>query len=494
MTDTAEAAFVGYAPQLKIDGPTPQPGHTDWKGEQTKYEEMWKHPEYRQVAPGESIASVFLEQARPKQGAEVIDFGTGTGRGALVLAAIGGLKVRMLDFAENCLDDDVRQIVAAQPHAMCFAKQDLTHPIPWSAEYGFCTDVMEHIPPEQVDAVLTNVLKASQHVFFQISCVDDVCGALIGQPLHLSVHDYSWWLKKLRDDFNCTISYSKDGGSYCLFYVTAWWTGKQMVDIGVLNTEQQVVLDNVRKNAQRKDIQQIKPAAVNDVDVLILGGGPSLKSSAAEIRELREAGARIVTLNGAYNWALEQGFQVGAQIVVDARAHNLRFVQPIQDNCKYFLASQVNPSLYDACPPDRTYQWHTTAEMIREILDEHVPEWFGIPGGSTVLLRAIPLLRMIGFKRFHLFGCDSCCMENEHHAYAQAENDGQLIIDTIVGGRTFKCVPFHISQAQEFMDLIRVFGDEVDIEIHGDGLLAWIMQHAANLDQMREQLSPASLA
>jgi hypothetical protein len=31
-------------------------------------------------------------------------------------------------------------------------------------------------------------------VFFQISTVEDSFGAVIGQPLHLSVHPHQWWL------------------------------------------------------------------------------------------------------------------------------------------------------------------------------------------------------------------------------------------------------------------------------------------------------------
>jgi hypothetical protein len=483
---TAEGGFEGFPPAVSISGPIPQPGNDSCMKESDKYKAMWEHEQYRAVAPGEGIAPLFLAQARPKPGSDVIDFGTGTGRGALMIAMLGGCNVRMLDFADNCLDGWVREALTTQAHAISFARQDLTHPIPWTAEYGYCTDVMEHIPPQEVDVVLFNILKSAQKVFFQISCEDDVCGALIGQPLHLSVHPYKWWLDKLQNEFDCQVFWSQDVGTHCMFYVSAWWTGDKMVDIGVLNTEQQTVLDNVKANVQR-GIQQIIPHEPSEVELLILGGGPSLKDSADEIRELVAGGAKIVTLNGAYNWALEQGFQVGAQIVVDARPHNLRFVQPLQDKCKYFLASQVDPALYDACPPDRTYQWHTTAEFIKEILDEHLPNgWFGVFGGSTVLLRAIPLLRMLGFRSMHLFGCDSCCMDDQHHSYAQPENDGQMVIDTIIGGRKFKCVPFHISQAQEFIDLIRVFGDEVELNVHGDGLLAWILQHGCDLDIERE--------
>lgn len=156
--------------------------------EAEKYERMWLYPEYRAVAPGEVCAETFLLVAEPK--GRVIDFGCGTGRGALKIKE-AGCDVLLVDFAPNCLD----------PEALIlpFRKHDLTKPLDEKAEYGYCTDVMEHIPPEQVDDVLKTIFASCDKAFFQISLVDDVCGALIGRPLHLSVHPYDWWLEKLKN-------------------------------------------------------------------------------------------------------------------------------------------------------------------------------------------------------------------------------------------------------------------------------------------------------
>lgn len=460
---------VGYAPTVTIAPANPEQG---------KYATLWSRDEYRQVAPGEGVAPIFVQTARPKPGAEVIDFGAGTGRGALMIALLSGARVHMLDFADNCLDEEVRQALTTQAHALTFTQHDLTAPAPKSARYGFCTDVMEHIPTDQVELVLKNILAAAQHVFFQISCVDDVMGALIGAPLHLTVQPYAWWLKKLQA-MDCVVHWSQDCGSHCMFYVTAWQSGDELVKVGVLNTEEETCRRNVVTNIQA-GWQQVQPHETNDVEVMIVGGGPSLGNHFDKIRELRAAGVKLVTLNGAYNWALEHGLKPSAQIVVDARAFNARFTHPVVDDCKYLIASQCDPAVLEGLPVDRTLLWHTTAETYRAELDAHYDAWWVVPGGSTVLLRAIPLLRMLGFVRFHLFGCDSCCADQAHHAYSQPENDGAAF-PVIVGDRAFVCQPWMASQAQEFMDLIRFMGDEIELEIYGDGLLAHILRTGAEL-------------
>lgn len=442
-----------------------------------KYRKMWDLPEYRTIAPGEGAATRFLQTARPKAGSTVIDFGAGTGRGALMLAIMGNVRVEMLDFAANCLDEDVRNALTTQAHMLAFHEHDLTMRSQITAEYGYCTDVMEHIPPEQVDLVLQNILVAARHVYFQIACTDDSCGVMIGEKLHLSVHPHAWWLKKFQD-LDCTVHYSLDEEHTASFYVSAWVDGETLKDAGILNVLEQAVIDNVKINIEGP-WQNVVPHETNDMEVMILGGGPSLGQFAEQIKVMRAAGVKLVTLNGTYNWALEQGLSPSATVVVDAREFNHRFTHPVTDGCKYLISSQVHPKVLEGLPQERTYLWHQPTEYLREILNAKYPVWYQIPGGSTVMLRAIPLLRLLGFKKFHLFGFDSCLFESAHHAYSQPENDKDPAIDCFVEGRKFLCHPWMVSQAQEFMALVKFMGNEIDLEVYGDGLIAHIIKSGA---------------
>jgi hypothetical protein len=189
------------------------------------------------------------------------------------------------------------------------------------------------------------------------------------------------------------------------------------------------------------------------------------------------------------------------QIVCDAREFNKRFTHPVSPGCKYLIASQCHPSVLEGLPPEDTYLWHTSAETVKDILDEAYNKvYFPVVGGSTVMLRAIPMLRMLGFKRFHIFGFDSCVVdEKNHHAVPQPENDDCPVVSTIVAGRAFKCHIAHIAQATEFMDLIRLFGSVIELEVYGDGLISHILKVSADMadeemgpveQELRQALSP----
>jgi 2-polyprenyl-3-methyl-5-hydroxy-6-metoxy-1,4-benzoquinol methylase len=488
---TAHSSLGGSPPEVRQGQGNP---------EALKYGKLWELSEYRKVAPGEELAALFLQHARPRPGAEVLDFGCGTGRGALMLAVLGRCKVTMIDFVRNCLDPEIREALTTQAHALTFLKADLEQPLPVAAEYGYCTDVMEHIPPDKVDRVLDNLLKAARHVFFSIATTEDKCGALIGEPLHLTVQPYSWWLRKLNER-DAVIHWSVEEPGACRFYVTAWRSGQDVVKTGVLNVEEETIRANVAHNIAQ-GWQQVHPQPTNNVECMILGGGPSMPAFEEEIKTKRAQGVKLITLNGAYNWALDHGLTPSAQIIVDARPFNARFTKPVVPGFKrgdqgavegplYFIASQCDPSVFEGLPKDRTYLFHTMTALTEDLLiAQYGQVWHSIPGGSTALLRAIPLLRLLGFTRFHLYGCDSCLKEGEHHAYAQAENDHQVVIPVTTNhdGRIFYCHGWMISQAQELLDLIRVLGDEIELAIHGDGLLAHLLETGAAL-QMATDVS-----
>lgn len=200
---------LGCLVTLRGDGLLPWTSHMSGPmGEQEKYKAMWARPEYRHVSPGAECVEGFLEVVKPH--GRVIDFGCGTGRAGVAMKE-AGLDVLLLDFADNCRDEEAKPLP--------FAIADLRAPIPHQADFGFCTDVMEHIEPKHVDAVIRNVMGSAPTCFFQISLIPDAMGKLIGSDLHLSVHPMAWW----RETFvrlGYRIAWESDRGIAACFVVT----------------------------------------------------------------------------------------------------------------------------------------------------------------------------------------------------------------------------------------------------------------------------------
>jgi len=158
--------------------------------EKAKYRKVWEHEQYRRSSPGEALVDNAIESLGIKPGDSVIDFGCGTGRAAKKFMDYG-VNVTGVDIADNCLDGNVNInfVLACLWSPEC----DLR------ADYGFCADVMEHIPESRVDRSLQTIHESTDAVFFQIATRHDVMGRLIGEPLHMTVKDEDWWYTKLNE-------------------------------------------------------------------------------------------------------------------------------------------------------------------------------------------------------------------------------------------------------------------------------------------------------
>lgn len=469
--------------------------------EKDKYTKLWKKfPQYRKVSPGENIAEYYLHKVNPPKGSKIIDFGCGTGRGGLKLYQ-AGMDVVLTDFVPKCLDKKVRKAINKSngSNSIRFVEHDLNSRSKELAIYGYCCDVLEHIPEAQIDIVIQNLTEATQNCFFMIHTQEDKCGELIGDTLHVNQQEYKYWAAKFAEN-DVTILWSEKLGHSVIFYVTAWSANEKYPWSEEINTTPKVVRENILANSKLR-FKSIQPHEVDDTkEVMLLGGGPSLNDFKDEIIEQREAGMPMITTNGSYNWAIRNGIAPSAQLVIDSREFNKKFLRPLEDDtvdlskCVYFIASSCHPALFEGMPEDRTYFWHValskeTLPAIREGFGEELtPDgWWSCPGGSTVILRAICLLPFLGYVKQHIYGFDSCVSGDgsEHHAYAQPENERANLIPMVVDGvgdipsRMFMCHPWMLSQAKEFTDMVPMLGQHLSLDIKGDGLISHIIKTGA---------------
>jgi hypothetical protein len=183
---------------------------------------------------------------------------------------------------------------------------------------------------------------------------------------------------------------------------------------------------------------------------------------------------------------LERNYRPSAQIVLDARASNARFVDPAIPQCKYLLSSQCHPDTWARLEGrEHVWIWHSGsgAGAQKDLLDAYYcGQWAVTAGGTTVAMRALHLLRALGYIRMDLFGIDSCYLGDAHHAYAQPENDKDGRLKLTINPswnpqekQTFYCAPWHIKQLEDFLQTVRINGEHFLLNIHGNGLLAFAL-------------------
>jgi hypothetical protein len=160
--------------------------------ERDKYATIWEFPEYYNYSPGKENVERFMSVMKPPLAngiLSLIDIGCGAGVAGLEFEKLG-FDVSYLDLTDRGLDAKVDRSRFIQSSLWA----------PWghrSWDYGFCCDVMEHIPTEMTMLCIDRVLSSCQVAWLQIALRPDNFGALIGQPLHLTVKPFTWWLERL---------------------------------------------------------------------------------------------------------------------------------------------------------------------------------------------------------------------------------------------------------------------------------------------------------
>jgi hypothetical protein len=171
------------------------------------YQLMWMFPDYGDRSPGARVADFYLEKFNPQ--GTIIDFGSGSGRASIRFEERGRDPI-LVDFADNCRIKEAEHLP--------FLVHDLADEIPLNETFGFCADVMEHVPTDQVDIVIKNIMSAAEKVFFQISTSDCNWGQRIGVNLHITIKPHQWWLD-LFERLGFTVSFDQDIVAASVFYV-----------------------------------------------------------------------------------------------------------------------------------------------------------------------------------------------------------------------------------------------------------------------------------
>ena len=145
--------------------------------EREKYADIWSLPDYGKQSPGQYWTDLFVDIATPKAGQSLVDLGCGQGAAGLSLEARFRLQVAYLDLVN---------LGGLEP----FIEQALWEPLPplnpWGDsryDYGYCCDVLEHIPEAFTMLSVKNALNACDRVFFSISFMPDHFGKFVEEPI-----------------------------------------------------------------------------------------------------------------------------------------------------------------------------------------------------------------------------------------------------------------------------------------------------------------------
>jgi len=241
----------------------------------------------------------------------------------------------------------------------------------------------------------------------------------------------------------------------------------------------------------------------HDLEAVLVGSGPSVRGEIKNLQKKnreRFPGGKYLFfgIKGGHDFLVDNGIQPHFGLAVDPleKIHKENFLKKAEE-CKYFIASQCHPTLFDTllARGEQVVIWHLLTDNLMKWSqepDSPIYNHYFIPGGSTSGLRAIILAYSMGFRKFHLFGYDSCLapLKPDDKLATLRKVTGEICegkdekgrdkaIDVFIAGKKFLADRAMASQANEFQELLKAMhkpDDPFVVRGYGKGMIQTIIR------------------
>lgn len=246
-----------------------------------------------------------------------------------------------------------------------------------------------------------------------------------------------------------------------------------------VNSDREAILENIRANLER-GLPELKQAAVTDIPLAIVGGGPSLHDYLPVLRSFRPD-CHVLAVNGAYKFLRSVGIDADHFVLIDSRRDNIVHVDSPHEETNHYLASQVHPSVFDALRDYRVTMFHLATETGVEAT-KHLPgpkSYLAAPIGMASV-HAVYLAAALGYRKLFLFGYDFSHKPGETYAFEQAMNRHDKPFTVTLNGQRFETTLPLARTAEQFVRAISglIEGCGLDIRMMSSGLLPEIIKTA----------------
>ena len=238
--------------------------------------------------------------------------------------------------------------------------------------------------------------------------------------------------------------------------------------------------ENVR-SALSRGLPELAPApCAHDGTFVCVASGWSMPNFIDEIRAERAKGRPIIAVKAAHDFLCENGIEPDVWVNLDPRDRTSG-IQRHNDHTVYMVASRCPPVTFDVLKDRKILLWHSWSDSPE--IKAVGPGKLAIGGGTTSGMRAINIGYILGYRKFVLYGYDSCNRADGIKRFT-GEKTGPTL-DVYVGDgvekRKFVCNAAMAQQANEFQMIYAVMSD-ITVEAKGPGLIAAIIEERRKLN------------
>lgn len=263
------------------------------------------------------------------------------------------------------------------------------------------------------------------------------------------------------------------------------------------------ILEQVRVNAERHDIPNLRGYAFREQTMVFVAGGPSLNNFVDEIKaKCANPSYDVYTSNKTCSWMISKGMKPKYHVILDpTERKKLDLEYEDHEGITAVLGLQCHPAVFEKAKEkgqkvvkflaaSATRDGVSDVDVARAAITEQDPELIGIGGGSMTGTRMIYLAAALGYRKLEYYGFDGSIEYDpatrvvKHYAYSKPRGEYVLTV-TAADGKEFYSTAALSKQADEIVRLMDNLPG-LEVVVHGDGFLA----HQVALYKDRNEPAP----
>ena len=218
---------------------------------------------------------------------------------------------------------------------------------------------------------------------------------------------------------------------------------------------------------------------LTDKHAIIIGGGPSVEFHVEQLEQLKVNGAAVITIERMLPWCLLHGIVPEYVAVMDASDDVIAAFHTLPTMCRYLVATQCQPAVFDALKGLEVSIFSTPQRGIdiNAMREKHdLPMATQVNSGGSVTLCAMSLAMTLGARSLHVFGFD-CHVTQGTYAKGIAgvgEQPDTFEVSARGDEKRYRTNSAYLSFAQQFfklMEMARQWGLIETVKIYGDSLV-----------------------
>jgi len=253
---------------------------------------------------------------------------------------------------------------------------------------------------------------------------------------------------------------------------------------GPTPVEKSVIVDQVRANAQRRDVQNLQSEPYIPRTMVFVAGGPSVTDYLDEIKAKSiDPRYDVFTSNMTCKYLLSKGITPKYHVIIDPTEKKSKDLDYDCDEVTLVLGLQCHPAVFDAIGNRKAYKFLAASATDRTPSDVEVaqdachakdPNLLGIGGGSMMGTRVMFLAHVMGYRNLEYYGFDGSIKYESgrvrNYAYNKQRGENILEVEAANGRKFFST----IALSRQATELVHLLDDlpGLDVTIHGDTFLS----------------------